>query len=215
VDDVHIALRGCGCSAGIVLGSLSLITTDDMGNKTFVDRSKKSKDVASSFLYKALSIRGLGIYCDEDSPSVSSSSPSATQRWQNQLSHSFILSPLSFNAKLRQSDLIKCVDFPKYLVSSKLSSVSIILTRRQLELANTVALSIAPNKNNPRPLFPEYRPLEPLRPGNAKQWWKYAVRCVGRLNRQRSWPEFYIAFQKRKKYILLYKSCLPLNMLLD
>ena len=50
IEDVHIAIRGCGCAAGIVLGSLSLVTTDMKGNRTFVDRKTKNvKDPSSSF----------------------------------------------------------------------------------------------------------------------------------------------------------------------
>ena len=44
----------------------------------------------------------------------------------------YVLSPLLFQAKLRQSDLDHCVDFPKYLVHSKLSLLSILLSRAQL-----------------------------------------------------------------------------------
>ena len=48
IQDVHIAIRGCQTAAGIVLGSLSLSTTDAKGNKTFVDRSSASSSSASA-----------------------------------------------------------------------------------------------------------------------------------------------------------------------
>ncbi len=200
IGDVHIAVRGCGCAAGLVLGSLSLVTTDEKGNRTFVDRQTNAKDPASSFLYKELLISGLGIYLQHDS----SNKDSIKQRMLKVSGNTeYVLSPLSFQAKLRQSDLAQCVDFPKYLVHSKLSSLSIQLSRSQLELGHRLALAVAPNTEI-RPLFPEYRPLVPI-VGNAKQWWLYAARCIGRLNRHRSWVEFLDAYRKRKLYLELYK----------
>lgn len=200
VEDVHIAVRGCGCAAGLVLGSLSLVTTDAKGYRTFVDRKTNAKDPASSFLYKELQMSGLGIYLQNDHGDQDS-----IQRRMLKVKEKaeYVLSPLSFQAKLRQSDLDHCVDFPKYLVHSKLSSLSIQLSRNQLELGQKLALAVAPNTEI-RPLFPEYRPLEPVA-GHAKLWWRYAVRCIGRLNRHRSWLEFYAAFRKRKTYLELYK----------
>eukprot|EP00978_Attheya_sp_CCMP212_P034998 scaffold150026_cov62-Attheya_sp.AAC.1 len=148
VDDVHIALRGCGCSAGVVLESLSLATTDEKGRRTFVDRVQNSKNIAASFLYKSLDIKGLGIYLDELKEPVqlaktTSYSSSSLDR-ANNASHSYILSPLSFEAKLRQSDFKECIDFPKYLLSAQLSNVSFLLSRQQLELGNKIALAIQP-----------------------------------------------------------------------
>mmetsp|Transcript_2476 Transcript_2476/g.5220 ORF Transcript_2476/g.5220 Transcript_2476/m.5220 type:complete len:2925 (-) Transcript_2476:1534-10308(-) len=200
IEDVHIGVRGFGCAAGLVLGSLSLSTTDAKGSRTFVDRKTNAKDPASSFLYKELLISGLGIYLQNDDIHQDSIQRRMLKVAENA---EYVLEPLSFQAKLRQSDLDHCVDFPKYLVHSKLSSLSIQLSRNQLELGQRMALAVAPNTEI-RPLFPEYRPLQPIA-GNAKQWWRYAVRCIGRLNRQRSWIEFFTAFRKRKTYLELYK----------
>ena len=201
IEDVHIAIRGCGCAAGIVLGSLSLVTTDMKGNRTFVDRKTKNvKDPSSSFLYKELLISGLGIYLQNDIDIVTQ------QHKQQKQQQEYVLEPLSFQAKLRQSDLDHCVDFPKYLVHSKLSSLSLQLSRNQLELGHRLALAVTAPNTEIRPLFPEYRPLVSISDGgDAKEWWKYAVRCIGRLNRHRSWIEFLLAFRKRKLYVELYK----------
>lgn len=202
IEDVHISVRGCGVSAGIALGSLSLVTTDSNGVRSFVDRQTSSKaDPSSSFLYKELLISGLGIYLqhtdDEGLMNI-------MQQQQQQRPMEYVLSPLSFQAKLRQSDLDNCVDFPKYLVHSKLSSLSIKLSRTQLELGHRLAMAVKPHNRGIRPLFPEYRPLVSVK-DDPKQWWKYATRCIGRLNRRRSWMEFYLAFRKRKLYVELYK----------
>lgn len=220
VDDVHLAVRGCGCAAGLVLGSLSLVTTDAKGVRTFVDRKTNVKDPESSFLYKELLISGLGIYLQhDDEEDARNYHPQQQQQKQNTNNSvrrrltkgtegaTYVLSPLSFQAKLRQSDLDHCIDFPKYLVHSKLSSLSIQLSRTQLELGQRLALTVAAPKSEIRPLFPEYRPVEPLLSpgGNAREWWHYAVRCIGRLNRHRSWMEFYAAYRKRKSYLELYK----------
>ncbi|KAL7555198.1 hypothetical protein ACHAWF_018915 [Thalassiosira exigua] len=198
VEDVHIAVRGCGCAAGIVLGSLSLVTTDAGGNRTFVDRKTNAKDPSSSFLYKELLISGLGVYLQHDAESQDSMQQRMLKASEKA---EFVLSPLSFQAKLRQSDLDHCVDFPKYLVHSKLSSLSV--QPNQLELGQRLALSMAPN-TEARPVFPEYWPLEPVA-SHAKEWWRYAVRCIGRLTRRRSWTEFLEAYRKRKAYLELYK----------
>jgi vacuolar protein sorting-associated protein 13A/C len=183
-----------------------LVTTDVNGVRTFVDRQSKDE----SFLYKELLISGFGIYLqNEDEYNC------IHQYTRQQQAHTFgggrgnleyILSPLSFQAKLRQSDLDTCIDFPKYQVHSKLSSLSISLSRTQLELGHRLALAVKPQYGTIRPLFPEYRPLIPIR-ADAKSWWFYAVRCIGRLNRRRSWMEFYSAFKKRKVYVELYKRC--------
>ena len=208
-ESVNVTLRGCGCSAGVVLGSLSLFTTDANGKRTFVDRGldnrndMKGRTVSDSFLYKELQIQGLGVYCDEDEVSP-------LERMQQRLNapssdHSYILSPLSFVCRLRRSDMLRCVDFPKYLVVSELKTLSVVLSRSQLDLTRRITESIAAKKDVLRPLFPEYRPCLPISKDTAKEWWRYAFRCIGRLNRRRCWAEFYIAFQKRKKYIALYK----------
>ena len=227
IKDVHIAIRGCETAAGIVLGSLSLSTTDAKGNKTFVDRSSATsatnhhEQVTSSFLYKELLISGFGVYLQRDNEdddnngsrgkySRGGDSDTLKQRLARMSTNTeYILEPLSFQAKLRQSDLDTCIDFPKYLVHSKLSSLSITISRNQLELGHKLAMSVVASQPNNttaeiRPLFPEYRPLVPVK-GNARKWWKYAVRCIGRLNRHRSWIEFFLAFQKRKRYLELYK----------
>ena len=39
----------------------------------------------------------------------------------------------------------------------------------------------------------------------AREWWRFAARCVGRLNRRRSWTEFYATFRKRRAHLELYK----------
>ena len=212
IDSVHISLKGCGCSAGVVLESLALFTTDSNGNRTFVDREAESRERGkeighqNSFLHKELQIQGFGVYCDEDEVSLLgrmqqhiNAGPEASKE------HSYILSPLSFTAKLRRSDLLRCVDFPKYQISSELKSLSVVMSRSQLDLSRRILSSLALDNNLIRPLFPEYRPTLPLSKSTAKEWWRYAARCVGRLNRQRCWIEFYIAFKKRKAYIPLYK----------
>ena len=212
IEDVHISIAGDGVSAGIVLGSLSLVTTDARGNRTFVDRGTNTGGgVDSSFLYKELLISGLGIYLQpnyhDDADAGERIYYTQQQRGSSlrrKSSLDYVLSPLSFQAKLRQSDLDNCVDFPKYLVHSKLSSLSIGLSRTQLELGHRLAMAVKPHHGTIRPLFPEYRPLDPVTT-DPKQWWKYATRCIGRLNRRRSWLEFYLAFQKRKVYVELYK----------
>ena len=203
ISDVHVCLKDYDGSAGVVLESLSLITTDKDGNRTFVDRSSNKEN---SFLYKDLLIRGFGVYVDQTEESynklvpISETEPSSSSEPQ----HSFVLAPLSFKARLRQSDSKVCIEYAKYLLSSELSSLSILLSRNQLDFARKISAKVTPT-GVACPLFPEYRPLSRVTKETAPDWWKYALRCVGRLNGKRSWVEFYLAFKKRKAYIPLYK----------
>ena len=195
IEDVHIVFRNNACSGGLKLQSLTLVTTDRDGNRTFVDRTLGGQN---SFLDKALQINGFGLYLDEKTPfAISENSQSLS-------AHTYILQPLSFEARLRQSDSTQCIDFPKYLLRSELSRLSIVLLRSQLEQLHKIAKSLAPN-NAPKPIFPEYRPLSPIAPSTVHEWWRYAFCCVRRLKGNHLWVDFYIAFQKRKEYLPLYK----------
>jgi vacuolar protein sorting-associated protein 13A/C len=214
IDGVKLEMRGKGCIAGILLDHFSIVTTDKYGNRNFVDRATNSCDVEKSFIYKVLQLQGLGIYCDEEnnySKQKAGSNNYMPLEINARGERNFILSPFSFEAKLRQSDCLKCIDFPKYHLSTKLPSVEIQLSRTQLEMVNKISRDLAAKQHVSRPLFPEYRPEEPLNGKNAKLWWKYALRAVGRITRKRSWTEFYIAFEKRKTYIPLYKRSVSRN----
>jgi hypothetical protein len=228
IDDIRFNVQGQGCNIGASIDKFSIFTTDQDGRKSFIDRastsssgnsSAHSKNVQKSFLYKALQLEGLAIFCDEHSYSSSSnrsSTRSSKQPYkpldeihsQSQSNKTYILSPLSFSARLRQSDCLQCIDFPKYLLSAELPNVSFRLSRTQLELLHQIGSEIDEKKHVARPLFPEYRPNVPITRDTAKLWWKYAVRSVGRISRRRSWTEFHLAYQKRKRYIPLYKRCM-------
>lgn len=193
VQSVNIEVRGAdGSSVGLILQNLSLVSTDDQGNPAFVARKIPSVNSTNAeFLHKALHIAGFGLYCDEPH--------------QNKLHHSYIVSPLSFKATLRQSDAMRCIEFPKYLVSSNLSNCSILMTKQQLELISQIIGTLKSAKGL-RSLYPEYRPYVSISRASAKLWWIYAVKSVLRITRRRScWVDFFHAFQKRKVYISLYK----------
>ncbi|KAL3923118.1 MAG: hypothetical protein SGILL_001838, partial [Bacillariaceae sp.] len=233
ITDVHVSLTDSDGSVGACLASLRLMTTDKDGGRVFIDRTsvnntttsstrQSSSSVASldmSFLYKMLHIEGLGIYLDEDEfdnarkslrsiGETGSSVESFEDQYPDVLgsNHSFILAPLSFEAALRQADSNICIDYAKYHLRSQLSSLSILLNRSQLDFARKLSTIMSPPDTGPKPLFPEYRPMVRIKKGAAaKLWWKYAVRCIGRLNGRRSWVEFFRAYQKRKAYIPLFK----------
>ena len=206
IEDINFQLKGAGCDIGASVDKFSIFTTDILGNKSFIDRATNSKNIMKSFLYKALELQGLAVYCDEDRDH---STPTYLKQPYNPMDDrygkTYILSPLSFSARLRQSDCLQCVDFPKYVLSAELPTVSFRLTRTQLELVNRIGNEINEKKHVARPLFPEYRPDVPITRKTAKLWWKYAVRSIGRINRRRSWTEFFIAYRKRKLYIDLHK----------
>ncbi|KAG7361574.1 vacuolar sorting-associated protein 13, N-terminal domain containing protein [Nitzschia inconspicua] len=222
IKDVHISLTDPDGSVGACLESLRLVTTDKHGEQVFVDRTQaptrdSSSSIEMSFLYKMLQIEGLGLYLDKDEfVSARKSLQSITETNSNEEDddivrsdlpndHSYILAPLSFEATLRQADSNVCIDHAKYHLRSYLSSLSILLNRSQLDFARKIMKVMTPTETGPKPLFPEYRPRVRVQKGTAKEWWKYAVRCIGRLNGRRSWVEFLIAFRKRKQYIPLFK----------
>lgn len=226
ISDVHVCLTDSDGKAGVVLEKLSLVTTDNQAKQVFVDRTK---DGADAFLHKALLLRGFGVYLDhedfktekfvtakttlgaiQEDSAVKKGSPNKGAQTlfpAPVLDHSYVLAPLSLQAKLRQADGQVCVDYAKYQLSTELSSLSILLSRQQLELARRISSVVSSSKGaTARPIFPEYRPLTRVTSGAAaKEWWKYAVRCIGRLNSRRCWVEFFYAYKKRKAYIPLYK----------
>jgi vacuolar protein sorting-associated protein 13A/C len=203
IDDIQFTLKGHGCDAGIQLDRFSIFSTDKNGKKSFIDRVTNSRNIMKSFLYKALELDGLNVYLDEQR-----SAPKVLNTNYKPLdgeNKSYILAPLSFRARLRQSDCLECIDFPKYLLAANLPNVSLRLSRSQLEVLYDITNEIQKMKYVARPLFPEYRPDIPVSKSSAKLWWKYAVRSIGRINRRRSWVEFFIAYKKRKNYISMYK----------
>lgn len=206
ITDVHISLVGADARAGVVLESLRIFTTDEAGNEKFVVREVKD---GNSFLHKSLVIRGLGAYMDDNTTAARSlaaiGEDEGEKDGQSSGDHNYILAPLSFLARLRIADGNVCVDYHKYLLESELSALSILLSKAQVELARKIQRQIKPALDRPRPLFPEYRPLKKLTRATAKDWWRYAYRCVGRLNGRGSWGEFGRAFQLRRKYLELYK----------
>jgi vacuolar protein sorting-associated protein 13A/C len=207
IDQVEFQIKGQGCNLGASIDKFTVFTTDKDGNKSFIDRVSNSKNILKSFLYKALDLRGLSVYCDEEQYRTPSylSQPYRPMEEDRYGKKTFMLSPLSFRARLRQSDCVKCIDFPKYLLSAELPTVSVRLTRMQLEMIHGIMKQISEKKHVVRPLFPEYRPDVPITSKSAKLWWKYAVRSIGRITRKRSWVEFYLAYKKRKRYIDLFK----------
>jgi hypothetical protein len=210
ISDVHVSLKDAEGSAGVVLESLSLATTAKDGKRVFVDRTSGTAAIDNSFLYKMLLIDGFGIYLDnnesfQSARSLQPISESGERSEPEDSLHSYVLAPLSFQAKLRQADSNICVDHSKYHLSSELSSLSVILSRNQLDLARRISKEVSSSENVACPLFPEYRPLTRVTKETTRDWWKYAVRCIGRLNGRRSWAEFFLAYKNRKQYIPLYK----------
>lgn len=207
ISDVHISLSDDEGAAGVILESLSLITTDDEGRRSFVDRTAGKKNPGHLFLHKMLEIKGFGVYLDENEfhETLPSIEENLNMLSKNAVSHTYVLAPLSFQAKLRQADDKICVDYSKYQLSSELSALSIMLSRNQLDVARKFSKQISSQYSAIVPLFPEYRPLQRVSKENAREWWKYAFRCIGRLSGRSSWVEFFRAFKKRKAYIPLYK----------
>ncbi len=221
ISNVHMSLSNEDGAAGVVLESLKLMTTDNQGRFVYVDRTANARgssfsDMNMAFQYKMLQIEGFGVYLDEDEfvsarkslasiseDRLSVASHSSSVYANRSLGHSYVLAPLSFQARLRIADN-SCMDNAKYELTSSLSVLSFLLTRSQVDIVRKVANIMSPSDVGPTPLFPEYRPLVLVK-GNSREWWRYAGRCIGRMSGRRLWVEFFIAYKKRKKYIPLFK----------
>lgn len=191
------------------------------------------------FLFKALRISGLGFYLEdkndltnsgfggtavndmrssfiEDEVSFDSRSSmggggtGGASLSPSLLRHDFLIHPFSFEAAYRQSDTSQTYEeYPKYLLFSQLPHLSMMLSKKQLEMANEIIDSFV-TTGKPRPLYPEYRPVSSISAYTAKSWWRYAFNCVRRMIRQNKsnsvlWLELVKAVTKRKRYIFLYK----------
>lgn len=217
ISDVHVYLQGFENSVGCVLERFSVSALDSEARATFTERNKDEVGGdGKSFVHKSLEIKNFGFYLDDtsgdsdfqgslkptDSEGDLSRGSSVGRRPAYAPHHSYILSPISFEANLRRS-LLSSMDF-EVDVQSRLSDVEIYLSKPQLEAAYAMSALIASFNPKEKPLFPQYRPLEPINKDTAHEWWKYAFRCVSRLNGKRGWNEFLIALRKREAYIPLY-----------
>ena len=113
ITDVKVVVQGSECSAGVMLNSLSLVTTDKDGKRTFVDRSAgPAGSIDKSFLFKTLPITGLGIYLDECQSKVTRLTSISESAVEEGGDHPYVLAPLSFAAILRQADQISASIIP-------------------------------------------------------------------------------------------------------
>lgn len=198
ISDVHISLKSDTAAAGVELESFQLVTTDQDGHRAFVDRTVGDHH----FLYKSLQINGFGVYLNENKER---GMPSIREEGEDRRERTYILSPLSFTAKLRQADSSDCKEYPRYTLESELSALSVMISRAQIEMGWSITDRIRPALDISRPLFPEYRPLSRVNRQTALTWWRYACRCIGRLKGRSLWVEFFRAYRKRKMYIGFYK----------
>lgn len=194
INNVRVTLKGQDGTAGMVLENLSFVTTDMAGHRTFVDRmsSDNPSDLLNKFLYKKLQIKGLGLYLNKEEGGGGGE-------------QDYVLDPLTFESTLRQADPSITQDYPKWLLKSKVPAVKLGLSQTQYQQTMGLLAAMAPSPHAACPLFPELRPLHRVTAKSAKDWWRYAFRCVGRLNGRRSWVNFFEAYKARKKYIQLYK----------
>jgi len=198
ITDVQITIQQPdGATAGMVLENLSFVTTDMAGHRTFVDRtgSENPSDLLNKFLYKKLQIEGLALFVDDGKDSGE----------EKATPYNYVLEPLDFKAKFREADASITKDYAKWLLRSNVPAVKLGYSHSQYQQTMALMAAISPSPHAAQPLFPEYRPLHRITQTSAKDWWRYAYKCVGRLNGRRSWMNFYQAFKARKTYVQLYK----------
>ena len=195
IDNIHVEVKGPDFNAGVTFRSINLITTDDNGKRTFVDRSEANR---SDFLFKELNLFDLRVFLEKK--------PKFSSPEIEEIAHRDIIGPLSFTTKLRLADdSVVSPTVSKYHLRFDLPILSVHISRDHIETAKTIQNILSSQSISSNLLFPEYRPSIPISKSSAILWWKYAVRCVGRLSRRTSWKEFFIAFQKRRTYVQLYR----------
>lgn len=193
ISDIQVSLEGPEGTAGLRLDSISFVTTDMTGHRTFVDRTANynPNDLLNKFLYKKLKLEGLGIFVEETGAE----------------NHNFVLDPMNFEARFREADKSVCDKYPKYLLRSTMPGINLEVSHRQYQQATALVAAVVPSSEEraAKPIFPQYRPLKRVSKETAKEWWHYAYRCVGRMKGNRLWMDFFENFKRRKEYIPLYK----------
>ena len=210
VENIHIRFLSTGSSTGIFLKSFALLSTDEFGTPKFVDRDAKS-NANQTKLFKQFELNDVAVYCDDGAIDNDNAPTNSEMISMIEAQHSFVLHPTSFNASFVQSEEEPTKQSPRYLIKSNLSSLSMLLSKNQLKEMHCLLVGSTTGKKSKTPtktatpLFPSYRPTKrPTDKPSVRLWWRYAVRCIGRLSSRRSWYEFLLAFRVRKKYVTLY-----------
>ena len=244
-----------GFTAGIVLESLTVHTTDAIGNRQYSDDdvagggeedssiNSEGEGEEGQYLFKSIKVNSLGVYMEEDIIDIMDlskknrkkgvgcnseendgtddeslfgdpmglSAYTALHHEDFQGTHrSFLINPVSLEGAYRLRDparmklstganiTFRGSEDPTHLIFAQLPHLSVVLCRRQLELANEMVEALildggsvgrhesgaeVGGQHSPlRPVFPEYRPGCSITALTARDWWTYAARSVLRLS---------------------------------
>ncbi|KAM9977730.1 hypothetical protein ACTFIR_011602 [Dictyostelium discoideum] len=219
INKVHIRFEnkndiGKLYALGITLDKLSIQSTDEFWNPSFVDSSK------SKFIKKLALMDSLGFYIDDNADSLqnlkldeftkafTSLIPSSASF---SLLSKYIIKPISSQLKLNinKSDIIE-KSIPKILVECVMSQITCTLSSGQYQ--NILSILNFTNEYLRDIKYLKFRPIVKVSE-NPKLWWRYVGQVIVEQIREkrfsRSWE--FIAQRRRARlaYIPLFKRNIP------
>ncbi|EGC37154.1 hypothetical protein DICPUDRAFT_94146 [Dictyostelium purpureum] len=219
INKVHIRFEnkndiGKLYACGLTLDRLSIQSTDEFWNPSFVDSSQ------TSIIRKLCIMDSLGFYIDDDADSFQNLSLSEfTREFTNLIPNSstysllnkFILKPVSSQLKLNinKSEFTN-KSIPKILVDCVLSKITCTLSSSQYR--NILSILNFTNEFLRDMKYLKYRPVVKVS-DSPKLWWKYAGQVILDQIREkrysRSWDFLLQRRRDRIAYVSLFKRSIP------
>ncbi|KAN0042732.1 hypothetical protein ACTA71_012655 [Dictyostelium dimigraforme] len=218
INKVHIRFEnkndiGKLYALGITLDKLSIQSTDEYWNPSFVDSSK------SKFIKKLALMDSLGFYIDDNADSLQNlkldeftkAFTSLIPSTASFLLSKYIIKPISSQLKLNinKSDIIE-KSIPKILVECVMSQITCTLSSAQYQ--NILSILNFTNEYLRDIKYLKFRPIVKVSE-NPKLWWRYVGQVVVEQIREkrysRSWDFMAQRRRARLAYIPLFKRNIP------
>ncbi|KAK5580128.1 hypothetical protein RB653_000141 [Dictyostelium firmibasis] len=219
INKVHIRFEnkndiGKLYALGITLDKLSIQSTDEFWNPSFVDSSK------SKFIKKLALMDSLGFYIDDNADSLQNLKlEEFTKAFTSLIPSSasfallskYIIKPISSQLKLNinKSDIIE-KSIPKILVECVMSQITCTLSSGQYQ--NILSMLNFTNEFLRDIKYLKFRPIVKVSE-NPKLWWRYVGQVVVEQIREkrysRSWEFMAQRRRARLAYIPLFKRNIP------
>ncbi|KAH8926014.1 hypothetical protein BT69DRAFT_1239533 [Atractiella rhizophila] len=210
IENVHIryqdavSVPGHPFAVGLVLGKLSIQSSDENWMPAFIADAKKS-------INKLMNLERLGVYFDTDAGNLTGEemrSFIANLAQNGTKGHQFILSPVSSIGHLTMSHRIDHTT-PKWDVELFFDQLAFVLDEDQYRdaLSMLELFHFYIRKNQYRKFRPQIKEFEKNR---AKAFWRFAgsaiISEIHEKHRQWSWAFFKERRNDRKEYISLFKA---------
>ncbi len=195
----------------IQLANFTVESTNAMGQRVFVDRTKRTSSEESSILYKLCSAQGFSVAWDtestirgDDDASSCCDAMRRTRRVQGEHCQEFLISPTGLEARVTKVEDRKSLrkNLPLLRVNVVFGEWNMDVNSRQYYNLMRCLTHISRLKcigSN----FQNRRPLCSVKTV-PRQWWTYAIACVTAANRKRlTWSLMSRFFASRRTYINL------------